>query len=102
MNGKKQNYSICLDDLFAASKANHPAIKAAKNGKKYANITIWENEQPDNYGNHFSVQLYNAETQVPTYIGNGKRWDKDAAQAPQKATNLASGGVDFDKDNMPF
>ena len=39
--------SICIDDLFAASKAGHSSITTAKNGKKYADICIWHNEEPD-------------------------------------------------------
>lgn len=49
--------SICLDELFAVSKAGHSSVTTAKNGKKYASIIIWENEEVDKYGNNGSIQL---------------------------------------------
>ena len=68
--------SICIDDLFAASKAGHSSITTAKNGKKYAGICIWHNEEPDKYGNDGSIQLNSKkemrETEAKIYIGNIK------------------------------
>lgn len=66
--------SICLDDLFAASKAGHSSVTTAKNGKKYASIIIWENEEVDKHGNTGSIQLNstkeNKESEAKIYIGN--------------------------------
>ena len=68
--------SICLDDLFAASKAGHSSIATAKNGKKYANICIWHNPEPDKFGNDGSIQLNSTkekrESESKIYIGNIK------------------------------
>lgn len=68
--------SICLDDLFSASKAGHSSVTTAKNGKKYANLVIWENEEPDKFGNTGSIQLNstkeNKESEAKIYIGNIK------------------------------
>lgn len=66
--------SICIDELFAASKAGHSSVTVAKNGKKYASIIIWENEEVDKYGNNGSIQLNstkeNKESEAKIYIGN--------------------------------
>jgi hypothetical protein len=64
--------SLCLDDLFTASKSGHPSITTAKNGKKYASFIIWENETPDQYGRMGSVQLSQPKdsTASKVYIGN--------------------------------
>lgn len=66
--------SICLDDLFAASKAGHSSITTAKNGKKYANICIWHNPDQDKFGNDGSIQLNSQkekrESESKIYIGN--------------------------------
>lgn len=87
--------SICLDDLFAASKAGHSSITEAKNGKKYASIVIWENEEADKYGNNGSIQLNstkeNKESEAKIYIGNLR------GQAPK-----AQGSNNSNDDVIPF
>jgi len=71
--------SICIDDLFAASKAGHPAItKSSKNNKSYARVDIWENDETDAHGNDFSVSLYDKATKKATYIGNGRKYNPNA------------------------
>jgi len=94
----KTRVSICIDELFAASKKGHPAITTGKNGKKYATVDIWENDTPDKFGNDFSVQLYDKEAKKATYIGNGKKYKPETQQAPQsrKAEPIAK------DDDLPF
>ena len=87
--------SICLDDLFAASKESHAAITVAKNGKKYANIVIWVNEQPDQYGKMGSVQLSQPKDsqEKKVYVGN--------LNAPKAATGTPVEIVSTPND-LPF
>lgn len=86
--------SICLDELFAASKAGHSSVTVAKNGKKYASIIIWENEEVDKYGNNGSIQLNstkeNKESEAKIYIGNLR----SQASKPQDSNNS--------NDDIPF
>lgn len=49
--------SLCLTDLWDQAKAAHPAYTRAANGKVYANVTIWTNEEPDQYGQHIKIKL---------------------------------------------
>jgi hypothetical protein len=92
--------SICIDDLYAASKANHPAItKSDKNGKTYASVVVWHNE-PNEWNNDISLQL-SAPKDVDApkvYIGNGRTAQAaaKAAPAPQAAAtpHPANGYVD--------
>lgn len=68
--------SICLTDIGNAVKAGHSAITKGNNGKTYCNILVWENDEPDQYNNNFSVQL-NAKKDAPEsekkqYVGNMK------------------------------
>ena len=87
--------SICLDDLFAASKESHASITVAKNGKKYANIVIWVNEQPDQYGKMGSVQLSQPKDsqEKKVYVGN--------LNAPKTATGTPVEIVSAPND-LPF
>jgi len=72
---KPMHGSICLTDLGDAYKANHSAFnKSEKNGKVYANIAVWMNDEPDKYGNILSFQLNSKKdaTDEKVYFGNAK------------------------------
>lgn len=89
--------SICLNELFAASKAGHSSVTEAKNGRKYASIIIWENEETDKYGNSGSIQLNptkeNKESEAKIYIGNLR------GQAPKAQ---GQGSNNSNDDDIPF
>ena len=87
--------SICLDDLFTASKNGHSSITTAKNGKKYANVVIWVNDKEDQYGKIGSVQLSQPKDsqEQKVYIGN--------ISAPKKA-EAAQVDILNDMDVTPF
>lgn len=67
--------SICLSDI------PKDKIKVAGNQKAYVNLTIFDNEKTDEYGNDFSVQVGKTKEEVEAgaktvYVGNGKIWGK--------------------------
>lgn len=81
----------------------------------YLDLVVYENEQPDNYGNDFSVKQDCTKedrdngVKMP-YIGNGKRIGQKAApqqQAPQRTTRnipraQPSTQVDDSEDSIPW
>ena len=75
--------SICLTDI-----PKEKITTSERNGKKYLNITVWLNDEPDTYGNHASIQVSQTkedrEGKAPkSYIGNLKRPEpKPASDAP--------------------
>jgi hypothetical protein len=76
-----------MTDLSNAFKANHSAFnKSDKNGKLYANIAVWLNDEPDQYGNILSFQLNSKKdaTDEKVYFGSAKLpvVDKAPAQTP--------------------
>lgn len=79
------NGSICLSDLIANAKLPHSAFTKANNGKIYANISIWLNDEPDKFGNVICLQLNSTkemrETEGKVYIGNAKK-SENAAPEP--------------------
>lgn len=93
--------SICLTDLIAKAKEGHSAFSKAQNGKIYCNILVWENDEPDQYNNNFSVQLNPKkdapETEKKQYIGNMKYLASNAA--PVTASELPS---EEDLEKLPF
>lgn len=67
--------SMCLSDLSEQFKAGHPAFtKSEKNGKVYVNVTVWVNDEADQYGNHAALQLSKPKDSdmKPIYFGNLK------------------------------
>lgn len=99
------NASICLTDLGMATRANHSAITTAKNGKVYANITIWVNDEKDKFDNDVSIQLNSKQDQRESdgkvYIGNGKTArfvsPPTLAPAPYNVVNPPT-----DQNDLPF
>jgi hypothetical protein len=80
----------------------------------YLDLVIYENEQPDTYGNDYSVKQDCTKedrdngVKMP-YIGNGKRIGQKAApqQAPQQTTRnipraQPTAQVEDDQDSIPW
>lgn len=97
MANKPMHGSICMTDLSEAFKKNHTAFnKSEKNGKLYANIAVWMNDEPDQYGNILSFQLNSKKdaTDDKVYFGNAKL--PDGVKVPAKDSKPES------SDEMPF
>lgn len=93
--------SICYTDLVAAAKGAHSSFSRADNGKIYANIAIWVNEEPDKYGNEISLQL-NSNKDVEedkVYFGRAKAAKKKEIRpiSLEEAKSASS-----DDDDLPF
>lgn len=94
--------SICLTDLINKAKEKHSAFKKADNGKIYTNILLWQNDEPDKYGNTFSFQLSSSkemkEKEAKVYIGNAKAMEKkeDAPVSNNDVSDIPS------SDDLPF
>jgi len=75
-NTKMYSGSICLNTLIDELKKGHSAFTKSKNGKTYANILLWENEEKDKFGNTHSLQLNSSkekkDTEGKIYFGNCK------------------------------
>jgi len=92
---KLRTFSICLSDIPKEAIIDH------KNGKKYVNLTTWDNDEPDKFGNDFSVSIsQNKEEREAkarkTYIGNGKIYKGAGGSAPQnKKADKVAGDLPF-------
>ena len=91
--------SICFTDLQKALKEAHSSGTRAANGKVYANIAIWVNDEPDKFGNTVSIQLNSTkekrETEGKVYIGNAKA-------LPGSTPDPIKAGDINDPDDLPF
>lgn len=77
MSSKLFGGSICVTELMESLKTGHSSFSKAQNGKVYANILIWQNDEPDKFGNSMSLQLSSTkdmrETEEKVYVGNAKK-----------------------------
>lgn len=97
-NGKLLLGSINLSELLEKAKKQHSAFNKATNGKIYANVVIWLNDEPDQFGNNVSIALSNkkdAETEK-TYIGNAKYF------TPKEPEPLSITDAELIDDDLPF
>jgi len=94
--------SICLTDLLANAKLPHSAFTKAANGKIYANINIWLNDEADKFGNVIGLQLNSTQemqaSEGKVYIGNAKKSERKEPEA--LSTETASELPEI--DDLPF
>ena len=67
-------------------------------GKKgtYCDVTIWLNEEADQYGNQMSIEQSTEKGGNKNYIGNCKEWQ------PQDMQKEQGDSKDGDVDSLPF
>lgn len=92
--------SICLTDLIEQAKKKHSAFAKGKNGKIYANVTVWYNDNLDKFGNIMSIQINSIQgsTDEKLYIGNCKLSKSSAPISDRDANDL---NVDLDIQERP-
>ena len=76
-NGTKYWGSINLNEIKAAIESGIKPFEGKKG--KYLEVSVWVNEEPDQFGNSCSIQCWNKETKQATYLGNLKKSDFNGA-----------------------
>lgn len=98
------NVSIDLTKLKEELTKNpyHSAFTKHTNGRTYVNLTIWHNDEFDQYGNNVSIQLNSKQEQRANegkvYIGNGKR----AGTQPQQQPPAPAQTPTTTEEDLPF
>lgn len=93
--------SICVSDIPKEK------IWTAKSGKKYLTVKVWINDEPDNYGNHASIQVGQTKDEIDekikaTYIGNLKNYQSDQKESPKANKPSVSNDLPEVADDLPF
>lgn len=94
------NGSICLTDI-----PKDKITVSEKNGKKYLNINLWLNDEPDQFNNNGSIQVSQSKEEREAgakkqYIGNFKY---AKVSNTQTTGNGASENVQAEPiDDLPF
>lgn len=73
MNGVKYWGSINLDAIKEAIAGGVKPYEGKKG--KYLEVSVWVNDEPDQFGNSCSIQVYNKDSKQATYLGNLKKSD---------------------------
>lgn len=93
--------SICLTDLIENAKKKHSAFTKGQNGKIYASVNVWLNDQVDKFGNIMSVQINPTkemkDLEDRVYIGNLKQSD-----GPKPVSDKDVSGIDVDISDVPY
>ena len=93
--------SLCLTTLLEQAKLGHSAFSKADNGKIYFNVTMWQNDEVDKFGNTFALSLNSKkekqEVEAKCYIGNLKYVEKK--ETPIVANDLPS---EKELNDLPF
>ena len=87
--------SICVTDIPKEKILKH------ENGKMYLSIGTWDNDEPDKYGNDFSVSIPLSKEELKrkkegedvkrVFLGNGKIWEdqnKMQTATPEEVEDL--------------
>ena len=97
--------SININEVVERLKQQHSAFVKGQNGKYYCNVSLWLNDEPDQYGNVLSIKLSaTAKTleedkeQGKIYIGNCKESESISKPiTPKDAENFTDV-----LDDLPF
>lgn len=106
---KSRTFSICLTDLPKSKMLKH------ENGKIYINLSSWDNDEPDQYGNDFgiSIPLTKAEAEAKKagkdiqriFVGNGKIWHQETVKEdedPMGLNDIQSTSDPENEEDNPF
>lgn len=77
-------------------KINKAKIFKGEKGS-YLDLTIWINDDADNYGNTLHIQQSTKQDEEKIYLGDGKEYQK-AESTSSKPSNKA----EEDDDDLPF
>lgn len=68
----------------------------------YLNLTIWINDQPDNYGNTMSIQQTTPKDMPKNYLGNAKEFVKVDNETQSNTGYTTSKKPQGTTDDLPF
>lgn len=86
MAGRKFWGSLNLDAIKDAIQGGVQPFEGKKG--KYIPVNVWLNEEPDQFGNMVSIQIYNKDTKQATYLANLKESEfQGEAQSTPKSNS---------------
>ena len=87
---------INKSDIVTKDKNGNPFT----NGAKYLNVSIWVNDEPDQYGNHLAVKAGGKDNSY--YVGNAKEYVKQGEQQQQSLNSQPMNPITDELDDLPY
>lgn len=92
--------NICLSDIPKEKIYTSP-----KTGKKYITLVEWDNDEPDRFGNHYSIQVSQTKEERASkvkavYVGNGKDYSRPKPEQEPESDVLFDSSTD--PGGLPF
>lgn len=91
-------------NMSATGQPHSACVRAGKENKAFVQITLWVNEEADQYGNHAAIKMNSKDAATAAiegniYLGNLKKSEaKQPAPLEAGASDIPSG----DDDGLPF
>jgi len=79
------------------SKIDKSKLFTSQKNEKFLNVSVWINDETDNYGNIASIQQQTKKDEAKIYIGNLKEYVPKEQQ-----NNTPEPPVPTDSDDFPF
>ena len=105
MAGKLFYGSINLTKMMDEAKKLHSAFnKSQKNLNVYANVSVWLNDEPDEYGNVMSIKLSATKEALQKDAEQGKIYIGNCKESEEKAPTPISekDAKSLIADDLPF
>ena len=83
------------------SEIDKSKIFEGKKGK-WIDVTIWENDEPDTYGNHMSIEQSTKKGDKKIYLGNAKAWESKSESKEEAPKDTKMGRTAPPDEDLPF
>lgn len=88
--------SKLLTGSINLSKIDKSKLYTSEKGEKFLNLSIWINDEVDNYGNIASIQQSTKKDETKIYLGNLKEYKKPEENKQEQQTQQK------EQDDLPF
>lgn len=61
----------------------------------YLKLSIWQNDEPDKFGNDFSIQQTTGKDEPKIFLGNGKYYTPKEEKPKAETKNTSDDGLPF-------
>jgi len=89
--------SKLLTGSINLSKIDKSRLYKSEKGEMFLNVSVWINDELDNYGNIASIQQQVKKDELKIYIGNLKEYHKQEPKATEQSAQNQP-----EPDDLPF
>ena len=94
--------SKLLQGSINLSKIDKDKLFTSDKNEKWLNVSVWINDEVDNYGNIASIQQSTKKDESKIYLGNLKEYQKPEPKPEQKPQAQQPSPTPKNDDGLPF